>query len=81
MFQHILLVSFDMTGTIQCSGSYGIHMKITWFLFIFLFKKNQGRKYEKNNMLVAEPGRNIWGSHVVLSVTAEKQVMIVNSAM
>lgn len=31
---------------------------------------------EKNNMLIAEPGKNIWGSHVLLSVTAEKSVHV-----
>lgn len=36
------------------------------FFFFNNIKNNQGeKKYEKNNMLVAEPSRNIWGSHVV----------------
>lgn len=42
----------------------------------FFILKNQGRKYEKNNMLGAETGRNIWGSHVILSIKSEKQVNV-----
>lgn len=30
-------------------------------LYLFFISKSQGRNYEKNNMLIAEPGRNIWG--------------------
>lgn len=50
MFQQILLVSFDKNGTIRCSSSYGIHMKITWFVFVFFFltiKNNQKKKVWK----------------------------------
>lgn len=57
-------------------NTYENHLICIYFFIL----KNQGRKYEKNNMLIAEPGRNMWGSHVVLSVTAEKQVNV-NCAM
>lgn len=84
MFQHIPTVSFDRTGTIQHCISHGICMKITWFfwscfvLFTYLlfYYKNQRRKYEKNSMLLAEAGKNIWGSHILFSVRAQKQVNV-----
>lgn len=53
-------------------NTYKNHL-ICIYLFIF---KNQGRNCEKNNMLVAEPGRNIWCRYVVLIIKAEKQVNV-----
>lgn len=48
-------------------NTYENHMICICIFFFLTIKNNQKKKkkYEKNNMLVAEPSRNIWGSHVV----------------